>query len=70
MASPWDPVFEAELALTVIQVAVVRSGCTRCVCSAAVPIAIAAAVLRDDELHAAVATLSADGGGRERLPWR
>ena len=60
----------AGLALTVVQVTVVRSGCTLCLCSAAMSIAIAAAVLRGDELHAAVATLSANEGRTERLPWR
>ncbi len=60
----------AGVALTAIQVAVVRSGCTLCLCSAAVSIAIAAAVVRGDELRAALATLSADEDGRARLPWR
>ncbi|GEJ57931.1 vitamin K epoxide reductase family protein [Anaeromyxobacter diazotrophicus] len=60
----------AGVALTAVQVLVVRAGCTLCLCSAALSIAIAWAVVAGDELRAALKTVSAGAGERGHARWR
>jgi uncharacterized membrane protein len=54
----------AGIVLTFVQVLVVRSGCTLCLCSAGASVAIAAAVLCGDELRAALSVAAPRLEGR------
>jgi hypothetical protein len=59
----------AGAALIVVQVAVVRAGCTLCLGSALASLAIAFAVAAGGEVQAALGALSAARHGRA-MPWR
>lgn len=60
----------AGVALVVVQVAVVRAGCTLCLGSAATSLAIAAAVAVGGEVQAAAHVLASGGAASRAERWR